>query len=110
MNKLISIAQHFGPRIARVAFLVAMLAVGLSGLSSAGAAGPETQVNQLLHSLLLPICGALVVILAAGAAMFDAGIGRGKLIGRFLPRYLVLISIASIMVILTTLLASILFI
>lgn len=102
MNKLIDITQRYGPGVARIAFLAAMLMVGLSGLSSAGAAGPETQVSYVLNTMLLPICGVLVVVTAVGFAMIEAGIVRIQLIVRTLPKYLALLSIASIMVVFTT--------
>jgi Amt family ammonium transporter len=109
VNKFIDFTQRFGPGVARIAFLAAMLMVGLSGLSSAGAAGPDTQVGNVLNSMLLPICGVLVVVMAVGFAMLEAGIVRSKLIVRILPKYLVLLSIASIMVVFTTWFAPLLF-
>jgi Amt family ammonium transporter len=75
--------------------------LALSGLFFGDAAiaqtAPTAEVGYMLNTLLLLICGVLVMFMAAGFAMLEAGMARSKSVAVILAKIIALYSIASIM-------------
>ena len=74
-------------------------AIGALILSSAANAdtGVSGEVGYLMNTLLLLFCGVLVMFMAAGFAMLEAGMVRSKSVAVILAKNIALYAIASIM-------------
>ena len=76
--------------------LIAIIAgLGLTPLALADA-GVSAEVGYLFNTLLLLICGVLVMFMAAGFTMLEAGMVRSKSVAVILAKNIALYSIASI--------------
>ena len=73
-------------------------AICLFACQAAGAdTGITPEVGYMLNTLLLLVCGVLVMFMAAGFAMLEAGMVRSKSVAVILAKNISLYSIASIM-------------
>ena len=77
--------------------LAAILAgLGLTPLALADT-GINAEVGYLFNTLLLLVCGVLVMFMAAGFAMLEAGMVRSKSVAVILAKNITLYSVASVM-------------
>ena len=80
---------------------LAKISVAFAGLFLSHAAiaqtAPAPEVGYMLNTLLLLICGVLVMFMAAGFAMLEAGMVRSKSVAVILAKNIALYAIASIM-------------
>lgn len=78
---------------------LAKTSVAFAGLFLSHAAiaqtAPAPEVGYMLNTLLLLICGVLVMFMAAGFAMLEAGMVRSKSVAVVLAKNIALYSIAS---------------
>ena len=75
--------------ISAVALCLAPVALADTGVSA--------ETGYLLNTILLLICGVLVMFMAAGFAMLEAGMVRSKSVAVILAKNISLYAIASIM-------------
>lgn len=77
-------------------FTAASLGLGFSSAVLADT-GITPEVGYLFNTLLLLVCGVLVMFMAAGFAMLEAGMVRSKSVAVILAKNITLYSVASIM-------------
>ncbi|WP_374763857.1 ammonium transporter [Yunchengibacter salinarum] len=87
--------MKWGP--VRMCAVTAAALGGTVGLSSPALAAPDAETAYILNTLLFLIGGFLVMWMAAGFAMLEAGLVRGKNVADICVKNIVLYAIAGIM-------------
>ena len=77
--------------------IAASVGVILWGPIAIADTGVSAEVGYLMNTMLLLFCGVLVMFMAAGFAMLEAGMVRSKSVAVILAKNIALYAIASIM-------------